>query len=97
MRRSTADLTTASWSCRWELITRKDPWDDIPYHSPFQFRADLKAAVCSGERPRMVRDESCDNSWHDRFHIMMQQCWSDVPSERPSFDRMVNALVAQSM
>ena len=83
-------------SLRWELVTRKDPWDDIPYINPFQFKADLKAAVLSDQRPSMTPHDSCDRSWHDRYHIMMQECWKREPSERPGFDRIAIALVAQS-
>ena len=73
---------------RWELVTRQDPWGQIPYKNPFSFRRDLEVAVLSGQRPELFPEFV----WSGRYTEMMQLCWKSRPDERPTFERVVDAL-----
>ena len=77
---------------RWELVTRQEPWSDIPYENPFSFQSKLEAAVVGGRRPEL----SSKFAWPDWYLAMMQLCWHGHPEERPTYEQLVAELVLES-
>lgn len=57
----------------WELMTGQEPYHDMHYG------AVLGGIVSNTLRPQVP--ESCDPEWRS----LMEQCWSQEPSERPTF------------
>lgn len=63
----------------WELYTRKAVFDKLPQLSVFQ-------SVISGNMPGV------DNECHPTYKEVMQKCWSLKPSDRPSFQEVIEQL-----
>eukprot|EP01114_Cavostelium_apophysatum_P021682 TRINITY_DN7634_c0_g2_i3.p1 TRINITY_DN7634_c0_g2~~TRINITY_DN7634_c0_g2_i3.p1 ORF type:complete len:708 (+),score=173.80 TRINITY_DN7634_c0_g2_i3:357-2480(+) len=55
----------------WEIALRKTPWPEIKFGSQFAERYQ------KGERPEIP--DSC------QFKTLLEQCWAQQPSKRPSF------------
>ena len=72
----------------WELITAKRPWRDSS-GEPLKQAVVLKAVVIKKERPPITSAEGV----HPLCKIM-QQCWGQVPSKRPTFPAIEELLVA---
>ena len=72
----------------WELITAKRPWRD-PSGNPYTLAVVLKAVVSKKERPPITSIEEL----HPLAKIM-QQCWEQVPSKRPTFRAIEDLLMA---
>jgi len=66
----------------WECITREDPYYGMP---PFQV---VLAVGTKGLRPLVP--QTCHSCWIK----LMTECWSENPSERPSFSSVMNSLEA---
>lgn len=66
----------------YELYTRQQPYHEL-------MKADeIWNAVCSGARPKIP--PSCP----DRLHKLLEQCWDNDPSARPTFQTIVDELNA---
>lgn len=63
----------------WELYTRQAVFDKLPQLSVYQ-------AVISGNMPGV--DNDCDPTYKQ----VMQKCWSLKPSDRPSFQEVIEQL-----
>jgi hypothetical protein len=65
----------------WELFTKKEP-----YEGQFADVADLSNAVVNREsRPEMPADMP------ERLRALIEQCWAQAPSKRPSFAELCRA------
>ncbi|MED6195266.1 hypothetical protein PIB30_036255 [Stylosanthes scabra] len=64
----------------WELLTGEEPYADLHYG------AIIGGIVSNTLRPPVP--ESCDSNWR----LLMENCWSSEPSERPSFTEIANEL-----
>jgi len=61
----------------WEIVTRKEPYYKIP---PFQI---VYAVGTDKARPDIPSD--CPKE----FRLAIEQCWSENPSDRPSFEDLL--------
>ncbi|MED6180820.1 hypothetical protein PIB30_013903 [Stylosanthes scabra] len=68
----------------WELLTGEEPYADLHYG------AIIGGIVSNTLRPPVP--ESCDSNWR----LLMENCWSSEPSERPSFTEIANELRAMA-
>eukprot|EP00041_Stephanoeca_diplocostata_P024752 m.635943 g.635943 ORF g.635943 m.635943 type:complete len:565 (-) comp22589_c0_seq1:1192-2886(-) len=69
----------------WELATRQRPWGHITA-TGIQYRAAVRAAVRIGDRP--PKPTSCTPAY---CHVM-ENCWAQQPSSRPTFKQVVQML-----
>ena len=72
----------------WELVTRDEPWADIGGANQFDMAAALEASVQSGKRP----PTGADHDWPEVYTALMRSCWATDPTERPSFQFVVDTL-----
>ncbi|XP_065016998.1 serine/threonine-protein kinase STY46-like isoform X7 [Musa acuminata AAA Group] len=63
----------------WELATSRVPYDNM---TPLQ----AALGVRQGLRPDIPKD------MHPRLAALMQRCWDEVPSKRPSFEEITQEL-----
>ncbi|KAJ0984825.1 hypothetical protein J5N97_003181 [Dioscorea zingiberensis] len=68
----------------WELLTGEEPYADLHYG------AIIGGIVSNTLRPLVP--ETCDQDWR----LLMEQCWSAEPSERPSFTEIAGRLRAMA-
>ncbi|KAH7688380.1 Non-specific serine/threonine protein kinase protein [Dioscorea alata] len=68
----------------WELLTGEEPYADLHYG------AIIGGIVSNTLRPPIP--ENCDPDWR----LLMEQCWSAEPSERPSFTEIAGRLRAMA-
>ncbi|KAM0939104.1 putative protein kinase TKL-Pl-6 family [Dioscorea sansibarensis] len=68
----------------WELLTGEEPYADLHYG------AIIGGIVSNTLRPPIP--ENCDPDWR----LLMEQCWSAEPSERPSFTEIASRLRAMA-
>ena len=59
----------------WEALVRKVPYFDQEFKKAW----DIREAIGSGLRPGIPPDTP------DFYASMMKLCWSELPTERPSF------------
>eukprot|EP01116_Phalansterium_solitarium_P008208 TRINITY_DN2170_c0_g1_i1.p1 TRINITY_DN2170_c0_g1~~TRINITY_DN2170_c0_g1_i1.p1 ORF type:complete len:192 (+),score=42.35 TRINITY_DN2170_c0_g1_i1:257-832(+) len=64
----------------WELVTRSEPHQGMP---PFQV---VFAVGTQGLRPTIP--DSCPSE----FRQLIEDCWSEIPHDRPKFDQMMKRL-----
>lgn len=64
----------------YEILTRKDPYHELPMFS-------VIANVASGRTPN--RPETITN---DKIWALMTACWTMKPTERPSIERVIMKL-----
>eukprot|EP00164_Ancoracysta_twista_P006798 GFYU01009536.1.p1 GENE.GFYU01009536.1~~GFYU01009536.1.p1 ORF type:complete len:1251 (-),score=260.36 GFYU01009536.1:274-4026(-) len=67
----------------WEMMTRAEPYPD------YQYARDVEKAVLRGERPEIPVGAP------KPYVSLMQACWDQEPSKRPSFDYIVLELSRQ--
>jgi serine/threonine protein kinase/Leucine-rich repeat (LRR) protein len=67
----------------WELLV---PGETPFSHIDFQFWFQIEEHIMAGARPRVP--DTCPRS----FRALMERCWHDQPSERPTFARIVEEL-----
>lgn len=68
----------------WELASRKVPWSEIRHVW------DVRAAVEQGRRPAV--DSDTLGACPAPFVRVMQACWAAIPSDRMTFNQVVDAL-----
>ena len=73
----------------WELITRKDPWDELGATSYITQSRLLDEALVAGRRPTIPKGFAND---HEVYTTTMQRCWATEPESRPSFESVVFSL-----
>ncbi|GFY80777.1 kinase superfamily with octicosapeptide/Phox/Bem1p domain-containing protein [Actinidia rufa] len=69
----------------WELLTGEEPYADLHYG------AIIGGIVSNTLRPPVP--ESCSPEWR----LLMENCWSSEPSERPNFTEIANELRAMAV
>eukprot|EP00045_Choanoeca_perplexa_P014136 m.164523 g.164523 ORF g.164523 m.164523 type:complete len:1162 (-) comp16581_c0_seq14:34-3519(-) len=69
----------------YEILTCK-----LPYHDIHLKRWDMHAQLRSGLRPTVPEDGD------PAFKALMIRCWSEDPSQRPTFDEIVEELVGST-
>lgn len=62
-----------------EMISRRPPFEGMPF-------SQLKAAVCSGERPPLP----CH--CHEKLQKIIEVCWSANSQDRPKFSQLQDML-----
>ena len=72
----------------WELLTRRQPWDEIEAAEYIVFYAALCDKLETGQRPAV---DPADATQHKQYVSMMQKCWAGEPSARPSFEMVMFA------
>lgn len=67
----------------WEIATREKPWDietrDLQMQNSTEF---VKQSVQSGRRPVVPTHVTAE---HAEYTSVLEQCWADDPSNRPTF------------
>ena len=66
----------------YEIVTGKEPFYETPNLTPFK----LAAKVMNGSRPTFSNDAT------EKMIGLLSKCWSQDPSERPSFDEIYTLL-----
>ncbi|PRP77100.1 putative leucine-rich repeat receptor-like protein kinase [Planoprotostelium fungivorum] len=56
----------------WEILTVREPWEDIPH---------LEVALNVADGKRLPVPDPCEEG----MHALMHRCWQDNPRDRPSF------------
>ncbi|KAL4578460.1 hypothetical protein LXL04_014583 [Taraxacum kok-saghyz] len=69
----------------WEILTGEEPYADM------HCGAIIGGIVTNTLRPSIPRQ--CDNGWR----VLMEECWSNDPADRPSFTQITNKLQAMSL
>ena len=73
----------------WELLTRREPWDEIEAESNLEFSRQLAQALTSGRRPALAAEiEQC----FPEFAVLMRKCWAAKPRARPGFTEVAKSL-----
>lgn len=73
----------------WELLTRREPWDEIVAESSLEFSRQLAQAPTSDRRPALVAEIE---QFVPEFAALMRKCWATKPQARPSFTEVVKSL-----
>ena len=65
----------------WEIATRRKPWKSVP-------RRTIAENVCKGFRPAILGPDN----WTPEFNNLVNQCWHQSHSARPSFKKVKKML-----
>ena len=73
----------------WELLTRREPWDEIEAGQYIDFQRQLGEALAAGRRPAV---DPADAEAHPQFtYVALMaksyiKCWAGDPHARPTFE-----------
>eukprot|EP00029_Vermamoeba_vermiformis_P006458 TRINITY_DN2538_c0_g2_i1.p1 TRINITY_DN2538_c0_g2~~TRINITY_DN2538_c0_g2_i1.p1 ORF type:complete len:1060 (+),score=232.58 TRINITY_DN2538_c0_g2_i1:295-3474(+) len=73
----------------WEMMSRED------YFGEMNFMSDIEAAVVSGKRPAIPKlQENDPNNVSVEYVELLQACWDNDPTKRPTFQEVARKLEA---
>ena len=75
----------------WELLTRRQPWDEIEADSYLDFTRQLDQALKSGRRPAVAAEVE---QFVPEFVALMRGCWATESRARPGFAEVVRSFGA---
>jgi serine/threonine protein kinase len=71
-------------------------FEEMPYgsHSSMESMIGLSTRVMNGERP-VIPNQTFENvsSTEQQYLTLMQECWSEQPDDRPSFDHIFSVFM----
>lgn len=71
----------------YQMLTGKEPWEDLFTTNADEYVDKLKLKVVSGSRLQM------DSRWSSYLQNTIQECWQGDPEARPKFDTILNMIM----
>ena len=71
----------------YQMLTGKEPWEDLHTTNDDEYVDKLKLKVVSGSRLQM------DSRWSSYLQNTIQGCWQDNPELRPKFDTVLSMIM----
>ena len=74
----------------YQMLTGKEPWENLYTINEADYVDTLKSKVVSGERLQM------DSRWSSVLKNTIQECWQNNAESRPNFDTVLNMFSSHS-